>query len=151
MHGDFLQLDLPGPFDFILSSDSLAPMSSYQACIDRIAKLLRPGGILLLMTQNPFVWTRKSTLIGAPDGVPHASPKQWPTLRSLRGLLRPCFSIVDVMTICPGGDRGLLWWVENGAVERNCAWLFGQYRWRRILEIARLGRELVIIGRRRSY
>ena len=30
--------------------------------IDRIAELQRPGGVFLLMTMNPFVWSRRSTL-----------------------------------------------------------------------------------------
>lgn len=147
--GDFLELELPGPFDLVVSADSFAQMADHEECVRRIAALLRPGGILLLMTQNPPIWRRRSRL--KPMGsVPHAPLSEWPTLSRIRRLLQADFAIERVTTICPGGDSGIFWWVENERVESLFARLLGRYRWHRILETVRLGRELVIVARRRG-
>src|SRR5579859_7727196 len=53
--GDFLTLDLQPPFDLVMSADSIAHMYDQEACVARIADLLRPGGTFLLMTQNRYV------------------------------------------------------------------------------------------------
>src|SRR5258708_464652 len=50
--GDFLAVDPPGPFDFIVSADAINNMYDPSAFVQRIAALLRPGGTLLLMTPN---------------------------------------------------------------------------------------------------
>ena len=142
--GDFLSLPLVGPFDLIVSADVLAHVADQQAFTRRVAGLLRPGGTFLLMTQNPNVWHRKSSL--APTG--EGQIRDWPSLSRIRALLSDQFRVVDVSSIVPGGDLGLLWWVENrwvlGAVGRT----IGRERWRRLLERALLGRELVIVARR---
>ena len=69
--GDFLELDLEGPFQLVVSSDSLVPMPDYAACVARIASLQTTGDTFLLMTQNPFVWRRRSTLRPHHPSVPH--------------------------------------------------------------------------------
>jgi SAM-dependent methyltransferase len=145
---DFLRAEVPGPFDLVVSADSLVPMADHQRCVERVAELLRPGGRFLLMTQNPFVWARRSGHQLVDASVPHVDPKEWPNLARIRGLLRRSFVIERVTTIDPGGDLGLLWWVENRFVRSFAGRIFGTYRWERLLEVAGLGRELVVIARR---
>jgi SAM-dependent methyltransferase len=148
--GDFLNIDLPGPFDLVISADSLAQMADHEYCVERVADLLRPGGIFLLMTQNPWIWKRRSAYRLAPisGSVPHSPVEEWPDMRHIRQLLKPSFTIDRVLTMDPGGDMGILWWVENrliaGAMER----IVGRYRWERLLELAGLGRELIVVARR---
>jgi SAM-dependent methyltransferase len=143
--GDFLSLDLPGPFQLVISADSLAHMYDQEACVRRIAELLAPGGTFLLMTQNPFVWRRRSRLQPLVQG----QLQLWPSLGRIRTLLAPWFEIERVTSIDPGGDRGLLWWVENRWVRGAVGRLIGRQRWRSLLESLRLGRELVVVARRR--
>lgn len=147
---DFLREALPGPFDLVLSSDSLVPMADHAECIRRVAELVRPGGVFLLMTQNPFVWARRSRFRPVPSGIPHPTPDTWPARGRVRELLQPWFTIEREFTFEPGGDQGVLWWIENDAVTRIAHGLLGEYRWRRLLEGAGLGRELVFIARRRE-
>ena len=147
---DFLREALPGPFDLVLSSDSLVPMADHAECIRRVAELVRPGGVFLLMTQNPFVWARRSRFRPVPSGIPPPTPDTWPTPGRVRELLQPWFTIEREFTFEPGGDQGVLWWIENDAVTRMAHGLLGEYRWRRLLEGAGLGRELVFIARRRE-
>jgi SAM-dependent methyltransferase len=143
--GDFLALELPAPFDLIISADSLAHMHDQEACVRRIAQLLKPGGAFLLMTQNRQVWRRRSALKPLGDG----QVQVWPSLGEIRALLRPSFEIDRISSIDPGGDRGLLWWVENRWVRGAMGRLIGHQRWRALLETLRLGRELVIVARKR--
>lgn len=146
---DFLRETLPGPFDLIVSTDSLSPMADYALCIKRVAELLAPGGTFLLMTQNPFVWTRRSAIRQMPKEVPNSEPQRWPTRHAVHRLLAPCFDIRRVFTFDPGGDLGLLWWVENRGVQSLMQRIVGEYRWRRLLEVAGLGRELVFVATRK--
>lgn len=143
--GDFLTLDLSGPFDFVLSADALAHMYDQPLFMKRVAELLRPGGTFLLMTQNPPIWARRSSLKPLGTG----QIQIWPDLARIKALLAPQFIVEKVTSIVPGGDRGLLWWVENRYVRGGMRRLFGRRRWDSLLETARLGRELVIISRRR--
>jgi len=142
--GDFLELDIAPPFDLVISADSLAHMHDPVACVRRVAELLRPGGTFLLMTQNRQVWRRRSRLKPLGKG----QIQVWPSLGRIRSLLRPHFGIDRVTSIDPGGDKGVLWWVENRYVRGAMGRLVGRQRWRSLLEAARLGRELVIVARR---
>ena len=147
--GDFMQLDLAGPFDLVLSSDSLVPMPSFSRFIARIADLQLKGGVFVLMTQNPFVWSRRSTIGPANPSVLNWDVAEWPGRRTLVRLLTPFYDDLDIRTIVPGGARGLLFWVENRYVQGFFGRAFGQARWLKLLERAGVGRELIIVGRRR--
>jgi 2-polyprenyl-3-methyl-5-hydroxy-6-metoxy-1,4-benzoquinol methylase len=146
--GDFMSANLTGPFDLVVSADSFAQMPDHTACTRRIAELLRPGGILLLMTMNRYVWMRRSVLRPL-VGVPNADVQKWPKLAQMRAWLKPWFHIERVTSVDPGGDEGLLWWVENNRMREAAGRLIGRQRYRTILEKLRLGRELVIVARRR--
>lgn len=143
--GDFLILDLDGKFDMVVSADVIGHVYARPTFVARVAELLRPGGVFLLMTQNPFVWNRSSILRPVGEG----QIRNWPSLRVLRGLLSKDFDIVAITTLVPGGDRGVLWWVTNRYVFGAMRRLVGRQRWTRLLERVRLGRELVVLARRR--
>jgi 2-polyprenyl-3-methyl-5-hydroxy-6-metoxy-1,4-benzoquinol methylase len=146
--GNFLTMDIPGQFDLVVTADGIAHMPDHAACISRIADLIKPGGTFLLMTENPTVWQRRSTLRPLPPSVPHARPEEWPSLALLRKLLQTAFTIQRVTSIEPGGDRGALWWVENRYVRGGMGRLLGRARWRSLLESAGLGRELIVVAKR---
>ncbi len=147
--GEFLEIDLPGPFDFVVSADALPHMSDHDAFFTRIADLVRPGGTFLLMTQNPFVWRRRSRIRHVPAFLPHSHPDTWPTLGAIRRRLAARFEIERVSTLDPGGDLGVLFWVENRYVHGAMRRLLPGGRWQALLERLGVGRELVIVARRR--
>jgi len=64
-------------------------------------------------------------------------------------LLNRHYEIVSFRTICPGGDRGVLFWVENRYVRGIMARLSGSV-WSRVLERVGLGQEFVVVARRRE-
>ncbi len=53
--GDFGSESVSGTYDAIVSADVIAHVPDQQKFTDRVAHLLRPGGLFILMTQNPFV------------------------------------------------------------------------------------------------
>jgi len=105
---------------------------------------VRPGGTFLLMTQNPLVWNRRSEFQPPTVG----QIERWPSLRQIRRLLARDFRIEHLSSIVPGGDEGILWWVENRYVRGGVGRLIGRERWRKLLERVLLGREFVIVARR---
>jgi SAM-dependent methyltransferase len=143
--GDFLTMDLGRTFDFIVSADSLAHFYDQQSFFQRIATLLRPGGTFLLMTQNAAVWAKRAGR--APQGEGHI--QRFPTRSAIQQGLSASFDIEHESTIAPGGDEGWLWWVENRGVRGVMGRIVGPKRWEGLLERAGLGRELVIVARRR--
>jgi 2-polyprenyl-3-methyl-5-hydroxy-6-metoxy-1,4-benzoquinol methylase len=142
--GDFLTLDLGRVFQNVVSLDCLSHVGDQQAFVDRVASLLHPGGTFLLMTQNPFVWSRTSYLM--PQG--HGQIRHWLTPAQLRALLVKDFTIDRFTAIVAGGNQGVLR-VLNGRVLRGLVRLGIGKTLRDRLFDHYLGRELVIVARRR--
>jgi SAM-dependent methyltransferase len=147
--GDFLSMDVGGPFDFVVSADSLAHMQDYDRFFERIESLVKPGGAFLLMTQNPFVWRRRSRTRHPTAHLKNARPPDWPSRKMIERNLGRAFDVLAISSIDPGGDTGVIWWVENRYVRKGMSLLVGRERWRNLLERAGLGRELVYLARRR--
>lgn len=108
--GDFLEVPLPrGMFDIVVSCQIIEHMADEQRFVDLVADLLRPGGHLLLVTDNawniarwdPEVWAKYA---GAPQPIQHR-----PTLEQLLRVLATRFTVHRVRSILPGhGERGIL-------------------------------------------
>lgn len=144
--GDFLAMDLPDEFDLIISADALAHMHDQKAFFKRISGKLKDGGTFLLMTQNSFVWDRRSAL----KRLGHGQLQRWPSLDEIRTLLASDFEIQKIGSLLPGGDRGVLFWVENRYIRGAFGRLLGRKRWESWLEALGLGREWVIVARKRA-
>jgi SAM-dependent methyltransferase len=146
--GDFLTMPISGEFDVALSADTLAHVPDQRAFIDRVATLLSPGGHLVLMSQNSFVWRRSSHVARAdqPGYVRH-----WPSLNELRLLLRPRFDVLHAVSLAPGGgDVGILRWLNGrwgwGVLSRT----LGRAATAALYEKLMLGREIAVLARLRS-
>ncbi len=144
--GDFLAMDLPDEFDLIISADALAHMHDQKAFFKRISGKLKDGGTFLLMTQNSFVWDRRSAL----KRLGHGQLQRWPSLDEIRTLLASDFEIQKIGSLLPGGDRGVLFWVENRYIRGAFGRILGRKRWESWLEALGLGREWVIVARKRA-
>lgn len=142
--GDVLSLPLQGPYDVVVSADVLAHIPDQPAVIGLIASQLRPGGLFILMTQNPFVWLRSSYLMQRGPG----QYRDWPTLRRIRAMLAPQFETLHVSSIAPGGDRGVLRLAHSRYVSGVLRRLIGAHRLTRLKERMLIGRELIIVARR---
>jgi 2-polyprenyl-3-methyl-5-hydroxy-6-metoxy-1,4-benzoquinol methylase len=142
--GDALTLGLEGPFDAIVSADVLAHIPNQQAVIDLMARLLRPGGTFVLMTQNPFVWLRSSYLMERGKG----QYRDWPSLARIRSMLAREFRILHVSSLAPGGDQGILRLAHSRYVSGVLRRIIGTQRLTALKERMLIGRELVIVARR---
>lgn len=102
--GDFATLPLgEASFDVIVSLEVLSHVADQEAFIARIAKLLRPGGLLLLATQNRAVL---STYCKIPPPA-HGQLRNWVDRWQLDALLRPHFNVESLVSVTPIAHKGL--------------------------------------------
>jgi 2-polyprenyl-3-methyl-5-hydroxy-6-metoxy-1,4-benzoquinol methylase len=143
--GDFETLAIPGAFDYVVTADTMGHVEDHERFLGRITDLLVPGGLLVLMTQNPFVWNRTSSLAQPARG----QIRNWPGLKRLRALLTSRYEILRISSIVPGGDRGFLRMVNSPYVAGLLRHIIGRDRATALYERLLLGRELVLVARRR--
>jgi SAM-dependent methyltransferase len=108
--GDLFSAPLPHrAFDAVVSLQVIEHVEDQGRFVDRVADVLRPGGHLLLITDNP--WNIAHWRPGEFErfaGPPQPIQKRL-TRRELRRLLSPRFRLRRLGTILPGyGDRGIL-------------------------------------------
>lgn len=144
--GDFLAHDLPGPFDVAVTADTLAHVADQQGFVDRVAELLAPGALFVLMTQNSYAYERSAW-------VPPPAPGQirrWPKIPELRSMLGRDFRIKKITTAAPGGATdGIFRLLNSRRAWRGLCKAFGTERMTRLYERCWFGNELVVIARRR--
>jgi 2-polyprenyl-3-methyl-5-hydroxy-6-metoxy-1,4-benzoquinol methylase len=142
--GNFATMSFEGPFSYVVSADVIAHVEDQQAFVDKVADLMSPGGIFVLMTQNPFVWNRTSSLNAKGSG----QIRNWPSRSQLLKLLKPAFNIRHQSSIVPQGDKGILKLANSYKVNKIMGGLLGE-KWVALKERCFLGRELVIVGERK--
>lgn len=144
--GDFMRIDLPERgFDVAVTLEVLSHVADQPAFLARIARLLRPGGLLMLATQNRPVLERWSA-IGMPEP---GQIRRWVDARGLRALLRPCFEVLQLGSLKPVGDQGLLRLVNSVKVNRVLGLIVPAARLERLKERMLLGHTLMVLARRR--
>lgn len=102
--GNFLDLDFGKEhFDVVVTLETLAHIEDQEAFIAKAAMLLKPGGYLMLATQNRSALEK--------NDVPPPSPGQlrhWVDRDELRALLEPAFDVKELFSITPKFNRGAL-------------------------------------------
>ena len=145
--GDFFALSIPsGRFDVAVSLEVLSHVADQPAFIARIADLLRPGGLLMLATQNRPVLERWTAIGGPTPG----QLRRWVDAPKLRSLLGASFDIIELTSIHPVGDQGLLRLVNSRKINRALALVCGQQRIDRVKERCLLGHTLMVLARKRA-
>lgn len=143
--GDFFEVALPlAGYDVITSLEVLSHVGEQAAFVRRLAGLLRPGGLLVLSTQNRVAYRLWSAVAQADP----AQLRHWVDASSLRRLLRPHFSEVRIKSVNPVGDRGFLRVVNAPKVDRAISAVIGAERLLRWKERALLGGTLIALARR---
>lgn len=143
--GDFMTVDLPfEAADVVVTLETLAHMRDQPAFLQRIARMLRPGGQLMIATQNRFVFERWQEV------PPRAGQiRQWTSVRELRALLEKDFVIDELFTVVPFAHGGVLRVINSVKLNRWLASVFGQARLDRWKERAGLGHTVMALARRR--
>lgn len=112
--GDFASVDVGSGYDVVTCMETIAHVADQSAFATRLADVLRPGGTLVLTTQNPYIWNRTSWLEPSRPG----QIRNWPSRERLRELFGRQFRIDSLVTCAPGGDVGWLCLVHNGITRR---------------------------------
>jgi ubiquinone/menaquinone biosynthesis C-methylase UbiE len=102
--GDFMTLDFPeSAYDVIVSLEVLAHVADQDAFVAKLFRMLRPGGTLMLATQNRPVLERYNNVPPPAEG----QHRQWLDKNELRTLLSKYFVVRDLFPITPRADKGV--------------------------------------------
>jgi SAM-dependent methyltransferase len=146
MAGDFMALDLPEQaFDVVVTLEVLAHVADQPAFMAKVARLLRPGGLLMMATQNRFVLERFNR-------VPPPAPGQlrrWVKRGELHDLAELEFDVHELFTITPIADRGVMRLVNSKRLNRAIGTVVGG-RLERLKEKAGLGWTLMLLAEARG-
>lgn len=142
--GDFMTLDFgAASFDVISTLEVLSHVADQPAFVAKLAYHLRPGGYLMMATQNRPVLERYNR-------IPPPGPGQlrhWVDKEELRQLLEPEFEILELFTMTPKANKGLLRIVNSRKFNKPIRALVGR-RLDRLKEAVGLGWTLMALARK---
>lgn len=144
--GDFMELDFePGSYDVVVTLEVLAHVADQRAFISKIATTLKPGGTLILATQNRPVLEQH-------NNVPAPSPGQirtWVDANELRQLLAPDFDVRELKIITPITNKGPWRLFNNRKINWLLKKLFGNGP-KRLKENLGLGWTLMTLAQKKA-
>ena len=132
-------------FDLVVSLETLSHVADQRAFIDRIAEVLKPGGYLVLTTQNRIVFERRAAVIALAPGM----IRRWLSPRELRQLLENDFMIRRLTTFLPDGQLGFLRFVNSPALNRIAGLLASRQTLQHLKERLGLGQTIAVLAQRR--
>lgn len=145
--GDFAALPLcEEAYDVVVSLEVLSHIADQPAFIARITRLLRPGGVLLLATQNRTVLTERCH-------VPPPQPGQlrnWVDRRELHDLLEAGFHVERLVSASPVAHKGLRRILAGRRLNNALRAVVGD-RWRDLLERRDWGWTLMAMARKPGH
>jgi len=144
--GDITTLDLgAGAFDVVVTLEVLSHVADQPAFMAGVARILKPGGVLIMATQNRPILERN-------EGIAPPKPGQirkWVNKRELRQLLAPHFRIRRLRTLTPKGNRGFLRYVNSHKLNRIARMALGE-RAERVKEWLGFGWTLMVFAEKRG-
>ena len=147
--GDFLVLDFGvRQFDVVVTLETLTHVPDQPAFVRKCARLLKPGGLLMMATQNKTA-LEKNQVKTAERG----QYRRWVDHRELVGLMQEDFEIEELFSITPKFNRGALKIVNSERLHRpaRAIGLGGLVdSITRMQEKAWLGWTLMALGRKRQ-
>lgn len=144
--GDFMSLDFgTNAFDVLVTLEVLSHVEDQPAFLRKLARHLRPGGLLMMATQNRYVL---ETFNKIPPPAP-GQLRRWVDRDELRELLEPEFEVQEIFTVSPKANRGMMRLVNSWKVNRVVRALVGN-RVDRLKERMGLGWTLMALARKRA-
>lgn len=145
LDGDFMQFPLkPASFDVVVSLEVLAHVTEQQQFIDKLATILRPGGHLMLATQNRFVLKHFNRL-------PKDRPgwiREYTSRHELYKMVDGQYDILKLFSVTPRANRGLMNVINSRKVNRPIRALFGG-RFDRLKERMGFGWTLMLLAQKK--
>jgi 2-polyprenyl-3-methyl-5-hydroxy-6-metoxy-1,4-benzoquinol methylase len=140
--GDFMALDFgSAAFDVVSTLEVLSHVADQPAFIAKLARHLRPGGHLMLATQNRPVLERYNRI--PPPGP--GQLRRWVDKHELRRLLAREFEVLELFSITPKANRGMMRVINSRTFNRPIRALVGA-RFDRLKEAAGLGWTLMALA-----
>jgi ubiquinone/menaquinone biosynthesis C-methylase UbiE len=143
--GDFMTIDFgSAPFDAAILLEVLGNVADQAGFVAKLARLVRPGGHLMLAIQNrPVLQKYNSVRPPEPGQVRH-----WTSAAELRDLLRGDFDVLRLYSVTVRADHGFLHRVTTGKASVPMKLVFGS-RAERVWEWLGFGWTLMALARRR--
>ncbi|MGD9967296.1 MAG: class I SAM-dependent methyltransferase [Hyphomonadaceae bacterium] len=144
--GDFMTLGFAAAgYDVVIALEVLAHVADQPAFVARLAHLLRPGGLVMLATQNRPVLERYNRIPPPRPG----NLRRWVDRSELVQLLEPHFEVRDVLQISPRADRGVLRLIAGRQARRLMRIVSGRSL-ERVIAAAGLGWTLMALAQKRA-
>jgi 2-polyprenyl-3-methyl-5-hydroxy-6-metoxy-1,4-benzoquinol methylase len=143
--GDVLQVPLSkNRFDVVICLETLSHVADQRQFVDGIAAVLKPGGYLILTTQNKSIMILHDVL---PPGV--GQIREWVDKKGLLALLKPHFRVLRLKTIvAPDGHRGILRILNSVKVNMVFEYLTSRASLERLKKRMGFGKTLVALAER---
>ena len=145
--GDLFNIGLAESFfDVVVSLEVLSHVRDQPAFLSRVASLLKPGGYFMLATQNRYVLERWDVIGGPIPG----QIRHWVDAKELRRLLATEFELIELTSVLPVGNGGLLRIVNSRKLNYFLTNLFGPDAIERGKERLLFGHTLLALARKRE-
>jgi 2-polyprenyl-3-methyl-5-hydroxy-6-metoxy-1,4-benzoquinol methylase len=143
--GNVHTLDLPvNSFDVVVTLETLSHVPDQAGFLRRLSQLLKPGGFLLITTQNKSVFERRADI-----GPPKGWIRKWVTMKTLKRLLRPEFCVRRATTLEPEGHLGFLRVINSRRINNYFDAALGALRVKRLKESAGFGQTIFVVAVKR--
>jgi 2-polyprenyl-3-methyl-5-hydroxy-6-metoxy-1,4-benzoquinol methylase len=136
--------DRNGEFDVVVSLETLSHVPDQARFVKRIRSILKPGGFLILTTQNRLVFERHSGVTPRAEG----QIRQWLSPQELRRLLADDFVLHRLTTFLPDGHLGFLRLLNSERVNRLLGRFLSQASLQRAKERLGLGQTIAVLAQR---
>jgi len=134
-----------GQFDVVVSLETLSHVPDQARFVKAIGALLKPGGFLVLTTQNRLVFERHAGVAPKAEG----QIRQWLSPAELRRLLSEDFVVKRLTTYLPEGHLGILRLVNSERINGLVGRVFPQPAVQRAKERLGLGQTIAVLAQRR--
>jgi 2-polyprenyl-3-methyl-5-hydroxy-6-metoxy-1,4-benzoquinol methylase len=134
-----------GEFDVVVSLETLSHVVDQPAFIKRISEVLKPGGLLILTTQNRVVFERRADVTPLAIG----QIRNWVSPGELRRLLGDRFVVRRLTTLMPEGNLGILRIVNSTRLNRLLGLFASRASLQRTKEQLGLGQTIAVLAQRR--
>jgi 2-polyprenyl-3-methyl-5-hydroxy-6-metoxy-1,4-benzoquinol methylase len=143
--GDIMTLDLGvETFDVVVTLEVLSHIADQEAFVERLSRLLRPGGLLILATQNRPILKRNESVKPAQPG----QLRHWVDSHELRKLVSARFKVKSLRSLTPMGHQGFLRYLNAYKLTAMLDGVFGQRRVAAVKEWLGLGWTLMVLAQK---
>ncbi|KGD99188.1 class I SAM-dependent methyltransferase [Rhizobium sp. YS-1r] len=142
--GDFMHLDFGAEkFDVVVTLEVLSHVEEQAAFVRKLADHLRPGGYLMMATQNRYVLENFNNVPPPATG----QIRRWVDKGELRNLLENNFVVTELFTVSPKANKGLMRVVNSSRLNEPIRFLFGN-RVERLKERLGFGWTIMALARK---